>query len=206
MTPYEVYQKFISLKQHFSSDTYDYFRYGGRTYATPESYEKRKDKVFFEKLSKHLDPTGVLIANFIDNPDIYIRNINIDKYNDWSKVFQSLSYNFAQDLKQMLPNFDDNFKFRDGQKYPYAVQLYLDKRISLETLVILINIVRCINFWNKELIDDPVWIILRRKLIKYSGFVEFDMDKYTKIMVNIFKERQEESHVDSYDDFFHFGT
>ena len=63
MTPFEVYTKYIALKNHFSQERYDYFTYGGKVRAKESSFEIRKDKYFFYKLSKHKDIENFLLAN-----------------------------------------------------------------------------------------------------------------------------------------------
>ena len=52
MSPFEVYQNYLSLKSHFSNPKYDYFKYNKKVRATLTSFNKRKDKYFFEKSSR----------------------------------------------------------------------------------------------------------------------------------------------------------
>ena len=49
---YAAYVMFQSLKLHFSSKSYDYFKYHGKTNTTKDSFEKRKDKYTFYKISR----------------------------------------------------------------------------------------------------------------------------------------------------------
>ena len=52
MTGYEAYCLYNSLKLHFNSDSYDYFRYNGKISSSIEAFENRKDKYHFYKLSR----------------------------------------------------------------------------------------------------------------------------------------------------------
>ena len=52
MTGFEVYKMYLALKLHFTSDTYDYFQYGGNAKASQVSFDQRRDKFFFVKLSR----------------------------------------------------------------------------------------------------------------------------------------------------------
>ena len=52
MEPFEVYQKYLALRTHFKSDSYDYFRYHGKLKGNRDKFETRKDKYHFYKLSK----------------------------------------------------------------------------------------------------------------------------------------------------------
>ena len=69
--PYDAYVKYLALKSHFSQKNYDYIKYNGKVKAWRTTFETRKDKYFFYKLSKMKDPVEFLIANFIDNDDFY---------------------------------------------------------------------------------------------------------------------------------------
>jgi hypothetical protein len=60
MTPFESYTTFLALKNHFTTDSYDYIKYNGKVGAKPSSFDVRKDKYQFYKLSKHKDPLKYL--------------------------------------------------------------------------------------------------------------------------------------------------
>ena len=51
---FDVYKVYLGVKLHFTTDTYDYVKYGGKTNATLDTFTKRKDRYFFHKLSKRL--------------------------------------------------------------------------------------------------------------------------------------------------------
>ena len=42
---------YLSLKLHFTTDTFDYFKYGNAAKASQQSFDSRRDKFFFVKLS-----------------------------------------------------------------------------------------------------------------------------------------------------------
>jgi len=44
MTPFESYTTFLALKNHFTTDNYDYIKYNGKVGAKPSSFDTRKDK------------------------------------------------------------------------------------------------------------------------------------------------------------------
>ena len=58
VTPFETYKAFIALKTHFCKDGYDYIQHRSqRIKAKPESFYKRKDRHYFERLSRqYKDP------------------------------------------------------------------------------------------------------------------------------------------------------
>ena len=65
-TGYAAYVMFQSLKLHFSSESYDYIKYHGKTNTKKEVFEKRKDKYTFYKISRKY--------NLEDMKDFYISN------------------------------------------------------------------------------------------------------------------------------------
>ena len=52
MTGYEAFSIYNSLKLHFSQQSYNYFKYNGKSNITITSFENRKDKYHFYKLSR----------------------------------------------------------------------------------------------------------------------------------------------------------
>ena len=43
---------YLSLKLHFTTDSFDYFKYGNAAKASQQSFDSRRDKFFFVKLSR----------------------------------------------------------------------------------------------------------------------------------------------------------
>jgi hypothetical protein len=190
MTPFESYCTYIGLKQHFNSKNYDFVKYHGKVKAKRESFDKRKDRFFFEKLAKHEDPKSFLLANFLKNPKGWIRQLSYgeeakNNYEEWLKKIQSITYIVKTDISKMDETFDENFKVIDGQ-HPKIVKLYLGGDISLETLVILSDMVGCIRYWDKNLESDPVWEEISIKIKKYSPFLHYDMEKVRKLCLDFF--------------------
>ena len=60
VTPFETYQTYLSMKSHFTNRKYDFFKYGGKSRATITSFNKRKDKYWFEKTSRKYSDQEVI--------------------------------------------------------------------------------------------------------------------------------------------------
>ena len=43
MMPFDAYRCYLSLKNHFTKDHYDYIKYRGKTRATVQAFYKRND-------------------------------------------------------------------------------------------------------------------------------------------------------------------
>jgi hypothetical protein len=188
VSPFECYQDYLALKQHFSRPDYDYVKYNGKVNARLSSFEGRRDKIFFAKLSKHPDPHNFLLSNMVKNPKVWIKDIAYNEsahrvYEDWMKKNQSLTYLFKNEVGKLRDDFDSNFKVLDNE-HPYALKLYMQGEISLETLVILVNLTKCLKHWSKKMADDPVWEEIKLLIVKYNAFLKYDEEKMKNIVVD----------------------
>jgi len=183
MGAFDTYKDYLALKKHFSEGSYDYFKYNGKVRASADSFNKRKDKIFFEKLAKHTDVHGFLVANLSDNPKYWIRDLSYSEdaernYRDWLKRNQSLSYAFRADFKKIMEE-------PKGQHHPSALRLFLGGEISLESLCIFVEMTKALDQWDSKLEYDPVWEGIRNKIVKYTPFIKFDRTVIKKVMVDI---------------------
>lgn len=192
MNEFEAYCLYVSLKSHFNNKNYDFFKYSGKIKsATPESFKKRKDGIFFMKLAKHSNPRDFLVANMIASENNWIGNLAYSEeaeknYREWSKRKQSFSYLFEQDLKKLNPDFNSNFKVEENT-HPQILKLYLGKQISIETFVVLLEITGVKPVLDRKMKDDPIWEKVSMKVQKYSPFVSYDKEKARKIILDIFR-------------------
>lgn len=187
---FEAFKMYIGLKNHFTIKKFNYVKYNGKSKLSLESFEKRKDRIFFQKLSKHNDIQGFLVANFIKNPKIWIKELVYSEesereYQNWLKKTQSLTYTFKQDLSNLDENFNNNFKIEDNQ-HPIVLKLYLGDKITLETFCILFDLLKIEKYFNKKLKNDPIWDETSLKMTKYLPFVNYDEKKMKKIVVDLF--------------------
>ena len=189
--PYEAYVKYLALKSHFSDKNYDYFKYNGKVKAWRATFEQRKDKYFFYKLSKKKDPVEYLVANFVGSDDFYIGNIREDKsdqvYMDWKKRKESLGYVFKTDLSKMKEDFNSNIIVPENE-HPYLLRLYMRGDICIETLTLINKCCKMFDYWDKELSDDIMWPDIKLKAIKYDPFMSVDINKYRDIIISKFNK------------------
>jgi len=195
--PFEVYQHYLSLKNHFTNPKYDFFKYGAKTRASVTSFNKRRDKYWFEKTSRKYNDEEVvkfLVSNFssADNPqNLWIGSIINDgerTYSEWTKRQQSLTYLFKEQSNELFSNNELESVFNCSKGHPILLKRYLGGDVSLETLVIFEKI---FSFRQKfdEKLDDPIWETVSLKIKKYSPFLNnLDMFKYKKILRDIVDE------------------
>ena len=194
VTPFETYKSYLGLKNHFTKEKYDYHRYGGKSRASLESFYKRKDRFFFEKLSRQKDDSEVIeffVSNFVscDDPQsLWIGEIvrnGEQNYTDWKKRLQSLSYTFKSEVENVFSgkNFDEMFKI-EGTRHPQLIKEHLGKNLSLESLVILNKILGFKKQFDSKL-DDPVWKFLSMRIDKYDSFIHIDVFKFRSILKEV---------------------
>ena len=103
MTGFDCYRTYLAFKNHFTKDSFDYFKYGGKTKASVTAFNKRKDRYFFEKMSRQkkdgeiVDYFTAIFSQCDDPQKMWIGEIieSGDKnYADWHKKVQSLGYIF----------------------------------------------------------------------------------------------------------------
>jgi len=196
MSPFETYQHYLSLKNHFTNPKYDFFKYGAKTRASVTSFNKRKDKYWFEKTSRKYSDKEVvdfLVSNFTatDNPQNLwigeIINSGERNYAEWMKRQQSLSYLFKEQSNELFLENELESVFDCSKGHPTVLKKFLSGTISLETLVIYDKIFLFGNTFDKKLLD-PVWESVSLKLKKYSPFINIDVFNYRKILRSIINE------------------
>lgn len=191
LDPHNCYKTYLALKNHFTKDQYDYHKYCGKVRASIQSFYKRKDRFWFEKLSRNKSDKEILdffVSNFVscnDPQSLWIGEIireGESRYKEWNKRIQSLSYIFREEVEQIFHQkpFDEIF-FIEGSKHPYILKEHLQNNISLESMIILDRILNYKNNFDKKL-DDPVWEFVSKRMSKYSAFLHTDVFKFKKIL------------------------
>lgn len=193
MNPFQTYSTFLALKSHFSNKKYNYFTYNGKVRASLQSFYKRKDRFYFEKMSRQKSDQEIVnffVANFINSDDpgsLWIGEIIRDgeeNYKNWQRRTQSMSYLFKQEVSIFdASNFDSMFAL-EGNKHPRLIKEYLQKKLSLETLVILNEILGYKKRFDTRLLD-PVWEMISLKIEKYTPFLRVDKSKYTDLLKSV---------------------
>jgi hypothetical protein len=190
MKSFDVYMDYLCLKNHFTKDTYDYFKYNGKMKLSQDTFEKRKDKYFFEKLAKQRNPHDFMVANFSKNPKYWIRDLASspecqENYTTWERTMSTLSYEVQSALSNLEDNFDSNILVNDNE-HPILLRLFLSGVLSSEIFVVLVDIINCKPYWDRKMNTDFVWNDVSMFLTKYTPFINYDKEKIKKIIVDTF--------------------
>lgn len=190
MTPFDVYKTYLGLKNHFTKDKYDYHKYCGRTRASLQSFYKRKDRYWFEKMSRQKNDQEVVnffVSNFVHSTDansMWIGELireGESVYNSWKKRNESLTYVFKEETCDLFSEYGLEEVFDCSSGHPPLLKKFLIGKISMETLVIYNRIFLFGNNFDKKL-DDPVWQAVSKNIKKYDPFLNIDIFKYRKIV------------------------
>jgi hypothetical protein len=191
MDPFDAFRFYQSIKLHFESDTYDAIKYNYKTSAKPNTFWKRKDKYFFAKVGKRFntvpDLVSYYVSHFINDTKWIGEMIHDDTpYNQWLKTNQSISYIFEQDLYKLKEEFDQFDDLFNINVHPNIVSKYLQGEISLETVVIINNLVGFIRKADKQITETIVWPDVSRKIRKYAAFLQYDIVKMKNIILKVY--------------------
>ena len=200
MAGYEAFCLFSSLKLHFTQESYDYFKYGGKSRTSIDAFENKKDKWFFYKLSRRFSnddqARDFLVANFLHDSNVWIGNLLREDsdihYRARQKVIQSLSYTFTNEIGSIMnqENPNDSLMVQDGE-YPKLLTKLLHNEISIETVCILNSILKFLPMWDKKIADTIHYPSVSLKVEKYTPFIQFDPTKYKLILKKEIHENTE---------------
>ena len=188
--PFDAYRCYLSLKNHFTKDHYDFHKYGGKTRATKQAFYKRKDRFWFEKFSRQKNDKEVVeffVSNFVSTTDpstMWIGEMIKDgegRYTEWKKRVQSLSYIFKEEVDNLFDGNKVDEVFDCSKGHPPILKSYLGGNTSLETMVICDKIFEYGKDFDQKL-NDPVWETVSRKIKKYESFLNINVPRYKKIL------------------------
>ena len=191
MEPIDIYLMYCAMKAHFGKSDYDFVTYRGKTRIKRDTFYKRKDRSFFVRLSRKYKTEeqikNYFVANFIRDKKGYIANFNDENFNSWKLKRQGFFDLFEVEMKPLVEAFEDLFTVTNGQ-HPKLMKEFLGGRVSLETLIILDELVNYGPDWNTQLEDDIIWIDLDNLMNNYERFLTIDQEQYKIRLLKLIEE------------------
>ena len=198
MTGYETFGLYQALKLHFTQESYDFFKYNGKTNVSVTTFENRKDKYHFYKLSRRLaqkdDMIDFIVANLVEEEKTWVGSLLMQEsevnYRKHQKIIQSMSYTFENDCKLIFGDCilnPNEVLITDGD-YPVLLKKGLQKLVNIESVCLLNNMLGFVPMWSKKIADTIHWPNYRMKLLKYSAFIPKDDVKYKLILKKVLNE------------------
>ena len=186
---FNAYVKFLALRKHFTTDSYDYFKYNGKVRANRETFMSRPDAYSFAKLAKKDDYVNLIMSNLLINNKVWVRDL-LDseceaRHTNWKKRVESLGYIFKSELAHCDDEYKRNFISKDGQ-HPHVMTLFLQRKISLETFTILAHSANIFSYWQEKVVDKHVSFDIINKSKKYKPFLDYNEERFAKLIKDHF--------------------
>lgn len=182
MTPFEAYKCYLAVQQHFKTKSYDYVKYNGSIGAKQETFESRKDKWFFHKLSKRPDVLGWLVANHVDRDKIeWIGNLINDPESDkiyarWVGRKQAMDHHMQQQLRSIDFQIPNSIIVPEDGSYPHLLEQFQLRKVTADVMIVLNDIHQFFDYWSKRISDSVLWPAVRQRLDKAASFIEYDAE------------------------------
>ena len=91
-------------------------------------------------------------------------------------------------MRPFVKYFEPLFECKDNQ-HPLLLKEYLGKRVSLEPMIVLDDLVEYSKKWSKQLEwDDFVWPDVKKLMNNYKGFLTIKTDKYRIRLLKLIEE------------------
>ena len=169
MNGYTAYQIYLSLKLHFTNDSYDATKYGFKTSSKESTFSRRKDRFFFERIGRKYKEADIVIDYFTANFLVgvkWIGDMREENYSKYEKRMQSLSYEFEKDLRTLSEQSDS---FDQICTTTIPLDCLLADEISAETIAIIDLLVNNLKRLKKD-ISDPLGMYTEQieNILKYK--------------------------------------
>lgn len=189
---FDSFVLYMGVKLHFHSKGYDFVKYNGKVKtANMNSFMKRKDKYHFAKLFrkyKH-ELKDFFVAN-LSIRDQWVGDLLEDSadrvYTDWKKRNQRLFYTFETEISDLLLtyNIQELLEVEDG-RHPVLLRRYMSRKISLETISIMDEIIGFTKDWDKLIVEKVIYPDVHLKIQKYQSFLNYDFAKYKQRLIEL---------------------
>ena len=191
--PYRLYLCFVALKNHFTTEAYDFLKYNGKINASRESFYKRKDYKLFGSLASKLSQSNTipfLVSQFISFNNVSISSILEQpllaqrKYLEWKDRTLDLKKLYETDLKVIAEK--SNYSCYDlisqnQYDYPLLFKLVSSSSISPETYSLLNDLFNQTSKKYNGLENDTLFLSLNLKYKKYRTFINLSLEDVLKM-------------------------
>ena len=193
LSAYETYCLYLAIKSHFTTQSYDYHKYQGKIKVSKESFDIRKDRFLFQKLSRKYSNDKMndfLISNCIKGKKWvgeFLDDDAEDIYRQYVKRRQSFTYVFANEIQKLFDSVSSPEKIfissTNQSYYPPVIESYLSNCIGEDTLCVINNFFNFVPKLDRDLgKDDILWKSIRIITIKLLPFIEYDKLSFKNIV------------------------
>ena len=122
----------------------------------------------------------------------WVGNFTDNNYSQWKNM--DMVELFEKDITPLLQNFDEGkFIFAVSKnQHPKLLKEYLGKRVSLETMIILDELMEYSLKWNVHLKDDLMWPAVNLLMNNYKKFLTIDKKKCKLVLFKFVKGNEDD--------------
>lgn len=194
-----VFNLYLQLKNHFNGRG-DVIKKNWNMKVSDSSYNNRKDKMFFERLSKKYklkELCLIFIGNLVANQNSWIGDISdadpLEFYNLYLAKLKALKSRYVDDVKNIyyfskkmdLDKLSNVFEYNERMQTSYIFKLLQSNIITFETFIMLDSFLNIINEHDKH--DNIVWSSYSVRLKAYKKLFIFDADECKQIFIDSIK-------------------
>jgi hypothetical protein len=188
MDTFQAYKDFNAIKLHFTSNSYDYFKYNGKSRVTWKSFEKFSGKkILHNLLRKHQSD----FIEFVATGFAYDKNISwIGDFNtpaideSWAthkKNMGSLTRIYTDEITELFERGSVKEVLMGGDQLPLIEKNRISGLTSMETCCILDQI---FDYINRNKCDHPLWEDTKY-IKKYTPFLKINLQKFIDITKSV---------------------
>lgn len=186
MTDYEAYKMYLALKAHFQTEKYNVIEQRGKIRSNHANYVGSGKAWNFQRLVKTYGDAEIcdfMVANFVagNNYGGVFDHEAAREYQDWKRRIESMRYQFAGDLDTLCLAGKHWFEC-DAGRHPIILKEYLGHRCSIETLVILNQLLGFVDEFDDKLAGTMLWPETSMLIKKYQPFLRIsNLENYRQI-------------------------
>lgn len=160
LIPFEVWKSHRAVKLHLTTD-YDGYLYNFSVSGNIQSFEKRKDKYNYDKISREYVTKDKIIqyiyANLLHDPSLWIGKFSKENYLKLVYSLESIEYVLQQDILKLskIKSSLSEILF-SKESIPVIVTELLGSRISFTTGICLDTYTQFTKYMNYDKLP-PVW-------------------------------------------------
>lgn len=192
MSPeFYAYRTFLSIRNHFRREDYDFFFYHGKTKGSPEAFKANKNYHQFQTLSRkvpHEEMVSFIASNFghCKRETVWITDLltpdAMDVHRATQTYIESATYRFEEDLKKVWP-LGTAMAFRTDS-YPSIVSAAMSGKIAIETLCLLdkLNEGNILRHLDSGINEKYLWPQFYLRCRKYTPFLNCENEKLRMVI------------------------
>jgi len=198
VSAFTVYRTYCGIVAHFTG-SYNYIEANGATKQTYNSFKKRNDRHFFDRIYKKYrtnEYCAFFVANFAERKS-WIGALVMDEdaheiYQGWKGKMQNLTHHITSEMRG-IKRFIDNkemskeelFRY-DGKKLPIIMRLCMQNIISKETFLAMNRALHFVDYFDKVCGEDIIYKTHMDILKDYDLFLTFHEEDIKKELLIIF--------------------